>query len=83
MFETLIVKSLCVCVCMCVCVCVCACVCVCFFLMVTAEGKVDAVTFGTGSGGTLSGKWSTKSLALPSISLECCLITWLKKGYDT
>ena len=35
---------------------------------VTAERKVFAVTFGTGSGGTLAGKRSTKSLALPSIS---------------
>ena len=55
----------------------CTSVCVCVCVMVTAEGKVDAVTFGTGSGGTLAGKWSTKSLVLPSISLECCLIRWL------
>ena len=32
---------------------------VCVCVMVTAEGKVDAVTFGTGSGGTLAGKRST------------------------
>ena len=49
-----------------VCVYVCVCVCVCVVCVVTAEGKVDAVTFGTGSGGTLAGKRSTKSLALPS-----------------
>ena len=35
------------------------CVCVCVCVMVSAEGKVDAVTFGTGSGGTLAGKKST------------------------
>jgi cysteine synthase A len=34
---------------------VCMCVCVLYILLLFADGKVDAVTFGTGTGGTLAG----------------------------